>query len=214
MERHILAIFPHPDDETFSSGGFISSQTSQGVPVTYICATYGEMGRNMGKNLHTNRETTKEIRKKELRDACDILGIEDIHYLDYRDKTLEFEDIEEVSARIKEIIEKVKPSLILTFYPGQAVHPDHDACGAAVIHAVSQIASEERPTVYAVAITKDREKLLGKPDVTLDVAAFSENKLNAIKAHASQTEAMLAAMGAPDLSKKWLSEEQFYTYKF
>ncbi len=214
MERHILAVFPHPDDETFSSGGFISSQTSQGVPMTYICATYGEMGRNMGVSIHTTRETTKVIRKKELQDACEILGIETLHYLGYRDKTLEFEDIEEVSARIKEVIDQVKPSLILTFYPGYAVHPDHDACGAATIHAVSQMKPEERPTVYAVAISTDYEKVLGKPDVVLDVAAFSENKLEAIKAHASQTEAMLAAMGAPDLSKKWLSIEQFYTYKF
>lgn len=210
MEKHILAVFPHPDDETFSSGGFIASQTTIGVPVTYICTTYGEMGRNMGKNIHTNRETIRDIRKVELRNACDELGIGDIHYFGYRDKTVEFEDIEVIAERIKKIIEDIKPSLILTFYPGYAVHPDHDATGAATLLAVSKLSEEDRPTVYGVAFANDSYEKLGKPDVIKDVTAFSQIKLNAIKAHKSQTEAMIDAIGGPDLTDKWLAQEGFY----
>lgn len=33
-ERHVLVIFPHPDDETFSSAGTLASYIQQGIPVT------------------------------------------------------------------------------------------------------------------------------------------------------------------------------------
>lgn len=210
MEKHILVIFPHPDDESFSSGGFIVSQSQAGVPVTYICTTYGEMGRNMGKSVHANRETMREIRKKELRDACDHLGIGEIKYLGYRDKTLEFEDINHVSSRILEIIKEVNPSLIITFYPGYAVHPDHNATGEAVVHAVAQLNESDRPVVYGVAFSNDSYDKLGEPDIVKDVSAFTEIKINAIKAHVSQTEAMLDAMGGSEVANKWLGHEKFY----
>ena len=51
MERHVLVVFPHPDDEAFAAGGTIRLLTDQGVPVTYACGTLGQMGRNMGKNV-------------------------------------------------------------------------------------------------------------------------------------------------------------------
>ncbi|GAA3325594.1 hypothetical protein GCM10020331_058120 [Ectobacillus funiculus] len=74
--------------------------------------------------------------------------------LGFHDKTMEFEDIDVVADAIEQVIQETNPSLIITFYPDQAVHPDHDACGRAVIHALSRMPLEQRPVVYALAITK------------------------------------------------------------
>ena len=38
------------------------------------------------------------------------------------------------------------------FYPGYAVHPDHDATGEAVAEALATIPENKRPTFYAVAL--------------------------------------------------------------
>ena len=92
MERHVLAVYPHPDDETFGKAGTIALYTRAGTPVTLICGTLGQMGRNMGKPFFATRETLPIIREKELRDACSILGIKDLRLLGLRDKTVEFED--------------------------------------------------------------------------------------------------------------------------
>lgn len=43
-ERHVLVIFPHPDDETFSSAGTLASYIQKGIPVTYACLTLGQNG--------------------------------------------------------------------------------------------------------------------------------------------------------------------------
>lgn len=130
MERHVLVVFPHPDDEAFAAGGTIRLLTDQGVPVTYACGTLGQMGRNMGKNVFANRETIPNIREKELKDACEAMGIQDLRMLGFHDKTLEFEDVDFVADKIEAIIQEVNPSRIITFYPEHGVHPDHDAFGA------------------------------------------------------------------------------------
>lgn len=31
-ERHVLVIFPHPDDETFSSAGTLANYIQKGIP--------------------------------------------------------------------------------------------------------------------------------------------------------------------------------------
>jgi N-acetylglucosamine malate deacetylase 2 len=219
MERHILIVFPHPDDEAFGTAGFIAKQTKEGVPVTYACATLGEMGRNMGKPFFANRETLPSIRKKELQDACQVMGIQDLRMLGFRDKTLEFEEEGKLSSTIEEIIKEINPSLVITFYPGHGVHPDHDATGAAVIEAISRIPSEHRPTVYCKGITKNVNEVLGEPDVVMDVSDVLDIKIAAMEAHRSQTEGLLSRMKENLISADsevmgWLKREAFWIYKW
>src|SRR5690625_1666360 len=103
MEKHVVVVYPHPDDESFGAAGTILQYRNQGVPVTYICGTLGEMGRNMGYPNIANRETLPLIRKQELADACEYLDI-DFKLLGYFDKMIEFEDINEVSEHIKSVL--------------------------------------------------------------------------------------------------------------
>lgn len=218
MEKHVLVAFPHPDDEAFGVAGSIIKYTDAGIPVTYACGTLGEMGRNMGKPFFANRETLRDIRKQELLNACEVMGIQDLRMMGLRDKTVEFENEEEVADKISAIIDEIKPSLIITFYPGFAVHPDHDAYGAAVINAAMRIPEAERPKIYCKAFSEGCEKILGKPDIVHDVMDVLERKLNAIRAHRSQTEGSVQQW-QESLSNKdeefiqWVGTETFWTYK-
>ena len=66
-QRHILIVYPHPDDEAFSVAGTIAYYTKKmNTPVTYACLTLGEMGRNLGNPPFATRESLPEIRRKEL----------------------------------------------------------------------------------------------------------------------------------------------------
>ena len=138
MEKHVVVIYPHPDDEAFGAAGTIAKFREEGVPVTYLCGTLGEMGRNMGSPTFANRESLPEIRKQELIDACKVLDM-NLEMLGYRDKTIEFEDLGEIARNLKSYLDKLKPSLVITHYPDYAVHPDHNAFGAAAIEAVGMM---------------------------------------------------------------------------
>lgn len=217
-EKHVLVIFPHPDDEAFGVSGTISMHVDNGTPVTYACLTLGEMGRNMGNPPFANRETLPQFRKKELVAAANVLGITDLRMLGYRDKTIEFENEELLANRLGAIIGEVSPSLIITFYPGYAVHPDHDATGAAVIKAVKQLPADKRPKVHCVAFSNNCEEELGQADIVNDVSAVADRKIAAIKAHTSQTQLMAANMEEglnkqdPQVMAR-IYNERFWTFK-
>ena len=219
IERHVLVVFPHPDDEAFGVSGTISSYIQNGTPVTYACLTLGEMGRNMGNPPFATRESLSHIRKQELQNAADVLGIKDLRMLGYRDKTVEFEDEAKLAAHIASIIEELNPSLIITFYPGYSVHPDHDASGAAVIRAVREMPGNSRPTVHCVAFSNNCEEEIGQADIVNDVSAVADRKLAAIKAHKSQTQLMVSQMAInlenqdPEVVARFYNE-RFWTYKF
>lgn len=214
MEERLLVILPHPDDEAFGVAGFIALKRKENVPVTYACCTLGEMGRNMGNPIIANRETLRNIRKQELEEVAKVLDIKDLRMLGYRDKTLEFEDDEKLSNHFYDIIQDVKPTHIVTFYPGYAVHPDHDACGAAVIRAVEKMKAHLRPTVYCLAFSNDRFEHIGHPDVEIDIKEVADIKLEAIKAHKSQTFWLVQNIQFDQRLQQMLEKEVFWTYKF
>lgn len=218
-ERHVLVIFPHPDDEAFGVSGTISTYIEMGVPVTYACLTLGEMGRNLGNPPFANRETLPMIRKKELQASADAMGLTDLRMMGLRDKTVEFEDDEKMVKLVADLIDELNPSLMISFYPGLSVHPDHDATGRAVVEAISRMAESERPKLYTIAFDNKTVEQIGHPDVHHDVSGVTEKKLGAMNAHASQTVWMMEDMQKrldaqdPD-ALKWLKTEHFYTYSF
>src|SRR5690625_900909 len=220
-QKHVVIVYPHPDDESFGAAGIIYKFRKEGVPVTYLCGTLGEMGRNMGSPQFANRETLPKVREQELEKACKFLDI-DFRLLGYRDKTIEFENQEKVANHIKEVLEEIEPTLVITHYPEHGVHPDHNALGAATIEAVRLMDEDNRPTVWASAITPEFERVLGEPDIVIPVEEQWDFKLEAILKHKSQAEGMLKKLqDMPDEMKIYmeglkerLGKERFFTWKF
>ncbi|MBN8194015.1 bacillithiol biosynthesis deacetylase BshB2 [Bacillus sp. NTK074B] len=218
-ERQVLVIFPHPDDEAFGVSGTISTHVNNGTPVTYACLTLGEMGRNLGNPPFATRESLPLIRKKELQKAADVMGIQDLRMMGYRDKTLEFENDEKLSNMVTELIEELNPSLIITFYPDYSVHPDHEATARAVVRAVRSLPKASRPKLHCLAFSKNCEEELGKPDIFVDITPVKDQKIGAMKAHISQTAWMLKDLekgiqqNDPE-SLKWVTVERFWSYQW
>lgn len=216
-EKHVLVIFPHPDDEAFGVSGTIATHIENGTPVTYICMTLGEMGRNLGNPPFATRESLPGIRKKELREAADAMGIQDLRMWGLRDKTVEFEDDDKLTDRITAAIKELEPSLIITFYPGYSVHPDHEACARAVIRAVRKMDPDARPKLHCVAFANNSIEDLGEPDIIHDITPVEEKKIAALKAHRSQTQSMLADWAEKIQNQdpallQWIRKERFWTY--
>lgn len=219
QEKQVLVIFPHPDDEAFGVSGTIASYTKAGIPVTYMCLTLGEMGRNLGNPPFATRESLPNIRRQELKKAASIMGIKDLRMMGLRDKTIEFEDDKQLVSSISSVIDELKPSLVISFYPGYSVHPDHDATGRAVVRALEKIEKEKRPTLYAVAFSQNCIEDLGEADVIHDVKNYISIKLDTLKAHASQTQLITGPweeklkQGDKEILEH-LGTEKFWTYKW
>jgi N-acetyl-1-D-myo-inositol-2-amino-2-deoxy-alpha-D-glucopyranoside deacetylase len=149
----MLSVLAHPDDESFGMGGTLALYAQRGVEIHLICATRGEAGMMDPEHLK-GYTSVAEKREAELRCAARILGLREVHFLDYRDsgmpgsadnqhpQALAAAPLEQVATQIARIIRQVKPQVVLTFDPiGGYRHPDHIAIHTATLRAF-QIAGD------------------------------------------------------------------------
>jgi bacillithiol biosynthesis deacetylase BshB2 len=191
MKRKLLAVFAHPDDESFICGGTLAKYSSLGVEITLVSATRGEMGRRMGHPPFVNRESMPAIREKELLHACKELGIHSLIFLDIRDKTVEFIDSESLTIRIASLIEEVNPDVVLTFHEILGGHPDHCAIGKAATAAFHRTCSKGSLYFVTFGEAMEHPEQYGytKNDVVkIDIRHHLEAKLASFRAHRCQTE--------------------------
>ena len=59
--RTLSAVFAHPDDETFATGGTLAKYAEEGARVTLYCATDGDAGRTSGIPFSSREELGRGI---------------------------------------------------------------------------------------------------------------------------------------------------------
>ncbi len=137
-QKCLLGVFAHPDDESFAVGGVMRTYSDAGVKTALVCATRGEAGEISDPALATP-ETLGQVREQELREACRILGVADLSFLDYRDGTLAQAPREEAVERLVRQIRRLRPQVVVTFDAnGGYGHTDHIA-----IHQITNQAFEQ-----------------------------------------------------------------------
>lgn len=147
--KTLLCVLAHPDDETFGMGGTLALYARQDVDVHLICATRGELG-DIDPEYKERIRSAACLRTQELRCAAEILGINQLHFLNYRDsgmpgaeanqhpKALAAQPVEQVAEEVAHLIRVIKPEVVITFDPiGGYRHPDHIAIHEATVKAFS-----------------------------------------------------------------------------
>ncbi len=127
-DLRLLAVFPHPDDETLGLGGTLAKYSAEGVETYLVCATRGERGWFESEGPDPGLEAVGRIREAELRCAAEKLGLHEVNFLDYLDGELDQANPPEITAKIVAQIRRIKPEVVVTFAPDGAYgHPDHIA---------------------------------------------------------------------------------------
>jgi LmbE family N-acetylglucosaminyl deacetylase len=141
----LLAVFAHPDDESFGPGGTLALYAQRGCQVHLICATAGEAG-TLQNRVSVERTGVADLRAAELRCAAEKLGLRQLHFLGYRDsgmqgspenrhpEALAMAPIDQVAAKVAHLIRQIQPQVVITFDPiGGYRHPDHIAIQRATV---------------------------------------------------------------------------------
>ena len=123
----LMAVFAHPDDEAFGTGGTLSKYASQGCDVYLVTATRGEGGEIAEPELATSADLPF-VREQELRCACEIYGVHPPRFLDYPDGLLPLIHQGQAVGKVVRLIREIRPQVIVTFGPeGIYGHYDHIA---------------------------------------------------------------------------------------
>lgn len=199
--RTLLFLGAHPDDEVFFAGGTLARYVEEGVQVSIVCATRGERGATAG--LCSIDELPK-VREAELTAAMRVLGVTDIHFLDYEDQKLAAAPPDEIRRRLVALVRRIKPQIVITFDPeGANQHTDHMAISRFASDALSAAADPrwypelgpphhihrllwQPPTIlFRLPETADLPNEPGI-DFLLDVSRWTDKKATAIRAHRTQ----------------------------
>jgi LmbE family N-acetylglucosaminyl deacetylase len=203
MDPCILFSFAHPDDESFAAAGTAMKYGAAGVRTVLVTATRGEQGK-AGDPPVCAPDQIAACREAELREAVRIIGFDELHLLDYRDKELADAPPDAVRQSLVSLIRRTRPSLVASFDPnGFNVHPDHiaisrftaDAITAAADprwypdagdpHIVPRLVWIPPIPVWEVGRTSRLGQHPGV-DFVLDVSAWRDRKIAALRAHRSQ----------------------------
>lgn len=124
----LLAVFPHPDDETLGLGSTLARYSAEGVETFLLCATRGERGWFDSEGPNPGLGGVARIREAELRCAAEHLGLREVNFLDYIDGDVDQAGPKEIIKQIVTHIRRIKPQVVVTFPPdGNYGHPDHIA---------------------------------------------------------------------------------------
>ena len=204
--QSLVAIFAHPDDETYRAGGTLALLAQERAQVWVLCATRGEWG-----IPKLRPEEAGEVRQAELECACRALGINLPRFLDYQDGTLSKVNEEQAIGQVVRAIRELRPQALLTWPPdGVSGHPDHVAVSRwtekALHQATDPAAYPEHQTeglsphavsaLYHIVVPRSLAEALKMnhlhtvPDeavtLTVDVSAVWDTKMTAIYCHHSQ----------------------------
>src|SRR5437868_2612878 len=134
----LLLVHAHPDDEAVSTGGVMMKANSHGHRVVLVTATRGEVGEIYNMDEEASRPRLGEIRTEELKSAAEILGVDRVEFLGYRDSgmvdTADNKDprsfhqarLDEAAGQLAVFIREERPDVVITYAEdGVYGHPDH-----------------------------------------------------------------------------------------
>ena len=196
----ILVIAAHPDDIEFGLAGSVAVWTDAGAQVSYCLITDGAAGSNE-KDVDYKQLAAR--RKEEQLAAAKVVGVTDVHFLDYADGVLEA--TLDLRRDLTRLIRQLRPDRVVIMDPTMTVassddgsnayinHPDHRAGAEAALYAVFPSA-ESRP-IFRELLDEGLEphhvnelymQFTEKPNIAVDISAVHNRKIESLLHHRSQ----------------------------
>lgn len=175
----ILAVFAHPDDLELTVGGTMLRMKRLGYTTGGLDVTRGEMG----------TRGTVEGRAKEAEQAARILKLDVRENLGLADGHVFVDDPSRTA--MVQAFRRLKPKVVLTHQLDDP-HPDHDHI-ARLVRESARLSSMRNydggSSTDVIPVPKVAHNIFSRrvePSFIVDISDFLEEKLAAIRAHASQ----------------------------
>jgi LmbE family N-acetylglucosaminyl deacetylase len=171
----ILAIAPHPDDETLGCGGALLRHRKDGDDIHWLIVT--DMTEEAGFTADRI-----EAREKEITAVAEAYGFASVTRLGLPATRLDTLPLGDIIEKIAAAFEKIKPDTVYVPFPGD-VHSDHRetfdavaACCKWFRHAsVRRIAAFEIPSETDFGIDPSRQPF--RPNLFVDVSDWLDGKI-------------------------------------
>lgn len=163
----VLVAIAHPDDDaTFAASVYKITHDLKGQ-VDYLLVTNGEGGykySTLSEEIYgleltdeeVGRKYLPEIRKKELKNGGDIIGVKNYYFLEQKDHkyTNNIREVLDsvwnvpyVKSQMKELIEREGYDYVFVLIPTETTHAHHSSVGILMLETVNGMTVDKRPIV-------------------------------------------------------------------
>ena len=181
MNKTVLVVAAHTDDEALGCGGTITRHVAEGDSVFAVFMADGVTSRSQAdQNDLANRNCAAEK-------ARETLGIRENFYLGLPDNRLDSLPLIEVIQHLEPIIRKLKPSIIYTHHHGD-LNVDHRITHQAVLTACRPMPGSSVQAIYAFEVMSSTEWATPMadpfvPNHYVDISGQLSTKLEALRAY-------------------------------
>jgi LmbE family N-acetylglucosaminyl deacetylase len=183
MSERIMVIAPHPDDEVLGCGGVMARHSARGDRVQVVVVSRG------APDIFPPEEV--EETRSELASAHQLLGVEDVHFLDFPAPRLDTVPGHVLADRLSRLIGEMQPQTVYMPHGGD-LHSDHKAVHWATLVATrpNNIARVERLLCYETLSETEwggpSAENAFSPTVFVDISDFLSAKLQAMACYRTQ----------------------------
>lgn len=185
MNKSVIVIAPHADDEIIGCGATIAKHVYNEDEVIIVIATNAAIG---APELYT--ENGIQLVRKEALNAHKILGVKKTLFLDFPAPALNSFPEYKISLEFSSIFNKYNPSFLYIPHPGD-IHQDHKAIYRAALVSARPLGGNKISNIYCYETLSETEwtPMQERPFVPnhfIDVTNHFQKKIDAMNCYQSQ----------------------------
>lgn len=229
LQKRVLAIFPHPDDEV-TVAGTVMGLKAAGHQVTLVCLSRGEKG-NAAK-IPSEKELAR-LRTAEMQQSAQILSVDSLIQLDYADGGMDELGLDSLMKVVYTLIQDQNPDVLISYDSkvGLYGHSDHRLTGEALEKVflnhrgeqgfapkqLFQVTLCKKQIEVALQLSagfqknypKDPNKGLPVPDFSINTQSYFSRTLLVMNAHQTQRKVLQDLMPFHDKVPQWIYSRVF-----
>ena len=187
MNKKILIVAAHPDDEVLGCFGTVAKLIQEGYEAYTLILGEGKTSRDEERVVE-NKKVELEILNSEIKNANDTIGIKKCFIYNFPDNRFDSVDLLDIIKVVSKVKEEVRPDIIFTHYE-KDLNIDHQITYKAVITATRPTKEECVKEIYSFEILSSTEwnyPLSFLPDVFFDIEDTLNLKIDAMKEYKSE----------------------------
>ncbi|WP_151900709.1 PIG-L deacetylase family protein [Sulfurimonas hydrogeniphila] len=187
MNKKILIIAAHPDDEVLGCFGTVARLIKEGYEAYTLILGEGKTSRDKKREIE-NKKNELWVLNSEIKKANSIIGIKKVFVESFPDNRFDSVDLLDIVKVVSKVKENIKPDIIFTHYEND-LNIDHRITYQTVITATRPMEEESVKEIYSFEVLSSTEwnyPLSFSPDTFYDISTTLSLKIEAMKAYDSE----------------------------
>ena len=182
MNKKVLVVAVHPDDETLGCGGTLLKHKDNGDEINWLICT----------KLNSNNKSFL-TREKEIETVSNLYNFDSVHKLELETTKVDEYSMSELISKISLVINKVQPNIIYLPFKTD-VHSDHRKIFEAAYSCTKSFRYPFIEKIYMMETLSETEFAVSSkedsfiPNVFVDISDYFDKKVKILNVYKSELE--------------------------